>query len=207
MVGHALLFLALGLLATIRNVDPPRARSIDVEIFTEAQFQSETAPPAAAPSIRPIEPVAAAKPDDKPRATETAVASSRSIEAKRLFTGAILRDPANSQVRETLPTLERTERVTQLCDIEAIEQIRVVNPTSFPDSVEAAAFAETSVTGLSVVAPGAAYRSHRRWYGVNFTCSVAADYASVTTFRFELGEEIPENEWEAHNLIADDEDE
>ena len=207
MVGHALLFLALGLLATIRNVDPPRARSIDVEIFTETQFQSETAPPAAAPSIRLIEPVAAAKPDDKPRATETAVASSRSIEAKRLFTGAILRDPANSQVRETLPTLERTERVTQHCDIEAIEQIRVVNPTSFPDSVEAAAFAETSVTGLSVVAPGAAYRSHRRWYGVNFTCSVAADYASVTTFRFELGEEIPENEWEAHNLIADDEDE
>lgn len=206
MAGHALLFLTLGLLATIRNVDPPRTRSIKVELLTEAQFRSETVPRAAAPSVRPTEPVAAAKPDHKPPAQQQRLPP-RSIEAKRLFTGAILRDPANSQVRETLPTLERTERATQLCDIEAIEQIRLVNPTSFPDSVEAAAFAETSVTGLTVVAPGAAYRSHRRWYGVNFACSVAADYASVTMFRFELGKEIPEDEWDAHNLIAEDEDE
>jgi len=208
VAGHAFLFLVLGLLATVRNVEPPPTRSIDVEIVSEEQYRAETIAPIREQSLdRPAAATVSIKPNDEPSLPKEEPPSARTIKATRLFTGAILKDPANREVRETLPTLERTERLTQLCDIEALEQIRVANPATVPDSIEAAAFAETRVTGLTVIAPGAAYRSRRKWYQAKFSCSVAADYLRVTEFSFSVGDSIPENEWDSHNLIAEDEDE
>ena len=206
VAGHALLFLALALLATIRSVEPPRTRSIDVEILSEEQYRAETTAPIPVQSVD--HPAAAElKRNDEPSPQKMDVPSDQTVKATQLFTGAILKDPANREVRETLPTLERTERLTQLCDIEALEQIRVANPATVPDSMEAAAFAETKVTGLTVVATGAAYRNRGKWYQARFSCSVAADYLRVTEFSFSLGDPIPESEWDSHNLIAKDEDE
>ncbi len=212
VAGHVVLFLVLGLLATVRNVDPPPTRSIDVQIFSEEQYRAETTAPIRDQSVdRPAPATTPVKPNDEssyPRKEPAPSAKTiKTIKATRLFTGAILKDPANREVRETLPTLERTERLTQLCDIEALEQIRVANPATVPDSIEAAAFAETTVAGLTVIAPGAAYRSRRKWYQAKFSCSVAADYLRVTEFSFGVGDSIPENEWDSHNLIAEDEDE
>lgn len=207
VAGHAFLFLVLGLLATVRNVDPPRTRSIEVEIVSEEQYRAKTIAPIREQTVDRPAATAPAKPNDEPSSPKKDQPSDRTIKATRLFTGAILKDPANREVRETLPTLERTERLTQLCDIEALEQIRVANPATIPDSMEAAAFAETRVTGLTVIAPGAAYRSRRKWYQAKFNCSVAADYMRVTEFSFSVGDSIPESEWDSHNLIAEDEDE
>jgi hypothetical protein len=207
LAGHAILFIALVLLA-IRNVEPPRTRSIDVEIFSEAQYRAETAAPVPLQSFDPkAATTALAKPVDEPSPARVDLPSDGTIKATQLFTAAILKDPANREVRETLPTLERTERLTQLCNIEALEQIRLANPATVPDSMEAAAFAETKVTGLTVIAPGAAYRSRQKWYEAKFSCSVAADYLQVTEFSFSLGDPIPESEWDSHNLVAKDEDE
>lgn len=39
---------------------------------------------------------------------------------------------------------------------------------------------------------------------MSFECSSAPDMESVTAFRFAVGPAIPEEEWEEHNLIAED---
>ena len=208
MAGHVFLFVVLGLQATVRNVDPPPTRSINVDMVSEEQYRAETTAPIREQSLdRPATATVPVKRNEEPSSPKEEPPSAGTTKATRLFTSAILKDPANREVRETLPTLERTERLTQLCDIEALEQIRVANPATVPDSIEAAAFAETKVTGLTVIAPGAAYRSRRKWYQAKFSCSVASDYLQVTEFSFSVGDSIPESEWDSHNLIAEDEDE
>jgi len=42
---------------------------------------------------------------------------------------------------------------------------------------------------------------------MTFRCTASADLAGVTAFEFRLGQPIPEDEWEADNLNAEDADE
>ena len=68
--------------------------------------------------------------------------------------------------------------------------------------------ADTTSTGLTLSAGAAAPSwSRRKWYGVAFRCTIAADYSGVTAFSFKLGDAIPEDQWEAHDLNAEDADE
>ena len=62
-------------------------------------------------------------------------------------------------------------------------------------------------SGLMVTAMGGAFRSRRQWYRVSFECIAAPGLDGVTAFSFKLGELIPEADWEAHNLNAEDGDE
>ncbi len=122
----------------------------------------------------------------------------------QLLAGNILRDPANRQVRQTLPRLDLYERTTQLCNIEALEQLRLAKPGSAPDALVPTAFEETSILNGVMKAPKGAYRLDRQWFEVSFECSVGTDLESVTAFRFKTGLAIPKEEWEEHNLIAED---
>ena len=127
------------------------------------------------------------------------------IRPTHLLAAGLLREAASAEVRKTLPKLAPTERVTQLCNIEATEQIQAADPKLFVDTVRASALGETTIEGNNIVAPAAAYRSKRHWFGVSFICTVAADYQSVTDFRFKVGQPIPEEDWAAHDLNAVDE--
>jgi hypothetical protein len=118
--------------------------------------------------------------------------------------GKILDDPANREIRETLTRLDPYERITQLCNIEGLEQLRLLNPGERPDSMVPSALAETSLAGQTLEAPKGGYRLDRKWYEIRFSCTVAADYLSVTDFQFAPGPAIPESAWESHNLISDD---
>ena len=103
-----------------------------------------------------------------------------------------------------MTTLADTERVVQLCNIEGLEQIRRAAPTYAPDTLVPYAMADMDGSGLTLIASGGAFRSRRRWFGVMFRCAVAPDYSGVTAFSFKLGAEIPPDQWEAHNLNAED---
>jgi len=103
-----------------------------------------------------------------------------------------------------LPMLETSERIKQLCNIEALEQIHNWNPKLSPDSIDPAAMAEARIVGNSLLAEGGAYRFERQWYAIQLRCTVAPDYESVQAFEFKTGDPIPEDEWESHNLIAED---
>lgn len=97
--------------------------------------------------------------------------------------------------------------MVQLCNIEALEQIKAAKPEFAPDTLVAYAFGDMNVAGGILTAPGAAFRSRRRWWNVSLRCAVAPDYTAVTAFEFTLGDEIPKDEWEEHYLTAEEAEE
>lgn len=190
-------------IAVSRPVEVPPLPSIAVEVITEAAFRALTRMPQVPAQVPandevllppPAVPEAASEPADAP------------IVATTLLTGDILADPANRALRNTLPTLAPIERIVQLCNIEAVEQVRLAAPETQPDSVSAASFAPPTLRDGVLVADGAAYRSDRQWYHLSFSCEPRADLLAVTAFSLELGDLIPETEWDSHNLIAEDVD-
>ena len=109
-----------------------------------------------------------------------------------------------ARIRKTFGTLAASEKLVQLCNIEGLEQIRRAMPQYDPDTLVPYATSDPLTAGLTLSAPGAAFRSRRKWYGMTFKCTAAADLAGVTAFEFKLGQPIPEAEWEADNLNAED---
>lgn len=211
---HSLVLLAVGYLSLASPLAPPPPRSIAVELLSEQDFQRLAQPvvtalpqlvPPAPPLVAPRPLVPTSSPPGT--AVEKAKTTDGMIPATKLLAGAVLADPENIQMKETLPKMARPDRITQLCNIEGMEQLRLLKPEGEADSVAPSAFAETIIKGYDLEAPGGAYRSHRKWYAVRFTCTVSPDFASVRAFRFEPGVEIPESEWESHDLIAVDDDE
>jgi hypothetical protein len=126
--------------------------------------------------------------------------------ASKLYAGSILKEPSSREVRQTLPTLEPYERMTQLCNIEAVEQIARQNPKIHPDSVAATAFDESHLANGRLDALGAAFRADKKWYHLRFECRTDANFTTVTEFAFAIEGAIAEDQWDAHGLLAEDED-
>ena len=97
--------------------------------------------------------------------------------------------------------------IIQLCNIEGLEQLHLARPDVLPDSISSGAFTPVSLQGLTLDAQGAAFRAARKWFGLRFSCTVTPDIAAVSGYRYDIGEAIPEADWESHDLIAEDEDE
>jgi type IV secretory pathway VirB10-like protein len=117
------------------------------------------------------------------------------VAAKSFFAAAILARPENREALAALKTLSPEERNEQLCDTEAMEQIRRQNPNLHPDRLVAYALKETEADGSRLRAPGAAIRSRHRWYRLSFDCTVDPVRGAVTAFRFALGTPIPSERW------------
>ncbi len=126
------------------------------------------------------------------------------IEARHFLSTKVLNDPRSAKARKAMGELAPSERIVQLCNIEAMEQIHATNAILQPDFVVAYAMAEMKLGEYSLAAEGAAFRSKRRWYGITFRCTVSPDYQTVVSFAFKVGDAIPEAEWASHQLSVDD---
>lgn len=124
--------------------------------------------------------------------------------ARQLFAQKILADPRSKKVLAALNSLSPDEQVTQLCNLEAMEQVHRWKASFQPDNLVASAMADAEVSGHAIAVEGGAFRSDRRWYQIRFRCAVTADLKQVATFEFAVGTEIPKREWSAHYLTADD---
>lgn len=215
VVFHLGFVLALWFLTAGRPIPVPTLHSIDVQVISEVQYRSQIASVAVLASPVPsfdrtlgpseFSSLVRDLPDaEAPPAAHTP--SHQMVHATHLFSTSVLDEPASREVRATLPTLAPYERITQICNIEATEQIRRADKTSNPETVAASAFGETTLVGGVLTALGAAYRSHAKWYAMRFACTVRNDLAGVADFSFELGAPIPKDQWESHDLIAVDED-
>lgn len=209
LLVHLLGFgLALAL-APVRPLPAPPQRIIEVDIVapprpTPTPTPAQTAARPAAPSS----PVGGEAPGEvAPGPAESGTGTGGRHVASEFHAAAILAEPGSAGLRRTLATFADSERVAQLCNIEGIEQIRLAEPAFAPDTIVGYAFADLMQRGLTLTATGGAFRSRRRWYGLSYTCTVGADLASVTAFSFEVGEAIPEAEWDAHSLTAEDAEE
>lgn len=196
----------------------PALRTIDVELLPTIPVTTPS--PSSIPSPPPVfgtpalpglppQPQPPATTTPKPKASPATVPPdplATLTTAKTLYSAALLLEPASREVRETLPTLDRYERITQLCNIETTEQIRRALPKSNPETVSASAFAETNIKDGVFLAPGAAYRSHRKWYYLSYSCVVRGDLSGVEKFAWRTGAAVPKDLWESHDLIGVDED-
>ncbi len=122
------------------------------------------------------------------------------IRATRILSGDALAHPLSRKMREMLPLFEEETRLEQLCDLEAMAQIAASLKQFHPDRVVAYAKADVRIENNRLVAEGAAFRSHRRWYGLTFTCGLTDDRRAVRSFEFSIGGAIPQRLWESHNL-------
>ena len=199
---HLSLLAGLTLLPVPQALRPPPIESIKVDFVPSPQpprpvQQSE---PTVAPEVPPSAP--AAQPIIQ--APHPTPAQPPLVKAEKLYSAQVLADPRSRAARKALPQLAPQERIIQLCNIEALAQLRRQQSGFQPDLVVPYAMRDAKVAGQMLEAKGAAIRSKKHWYGLTFNCEVASDLKTVVAFEFLLGAEIPEQQWADHNLTVDD---
>ncbi len=208
--------ILLGVLLAIRTVSsfaPAIETSVEIELVDPESLAPAVPPPtpAQAPAPAPVTEIAPAPqsapttpPPDKPIAPPVPPPADppAMITAKTLHSESVLANPRSRGAREALKTLEASERVEQLCNLEAMSQIHAWKAEFEPDRVVAFAMAGVKLTKSALEAEGAAFRSRKQWYGLRFRCEMAAN-GKVAGFQFRVGEAIPRSEWAAHDLPPD----
>lgn len=220
VLAHATVVVVLALTTTARlpAPDPSPVEPIDVEFVetrrpapaavgrsvSPAEAERPAAPSAGDPAAGGTEvrsPPPAASIETPPASTApVAPPDDGMIRPKRLLSADVLSAAGSRRAREDLRAMAADERMVQLCDFEALEQIHAWNAAYRPETLVAHALAEVEVGDHRVTAPGAAFVSGRRWYRVEFRCEVSADLGRVTGFAFHVGTEIPRRDWRRHDL-------
>lgn len=172
--------------------------TVPVQLVLAPQQQTPPPPEAQAPPepkpVAPIPEVPTPQPETAPMR-----------HAEKLFSQQVLADPRSRKARESLRHLVSEERTIQLCNIEAMEQVHRSNAEFWPETLIAYAMAEPRFSGASLLVTGGAFRSRRRWYNIRYKCEVSANAENIVSFEFLTGDEIPQSDWELHNLTASDE--
>lgn len=105
---------------------------------------------------------------------------------------------ADDRFARSLKTLDPIDRLEQLCDYTAMQAIRKDHSPFRPD--RAVAGNEPHIKGDSIEAKDGAFRSRKKWYRLSYSCTAAPDHLSVTSFKYKIGDEIPEANWASHGL-------
>ena len=113
---------------------------------------------------------------------------------------AAVADERMERLERSLQMLAPGERLEQLCNYVAMQQIRQDDKNFRPDRTVANAAAEPREKGDTIEAKGAAFRSRGKWYALSYTCSATPDRSAVTAFRYTVGGEIPETKWAGYGL-------
>ena len=107
---------------------------------------------------------------------------------------------AKDHIASSLLRLDPTERLLQVCDLEAMRRIGGRRTAISPDRAVVGAVSAPTINGDSAQGSGGALRSKGRWYHFTFTCRTAPDHMRVLSFEYELGGEIPEQKWSQFGL-------
>jgi hypothetical protein len=105
---------------------------------------------------------------------------------------------ADIRFLRSLQMLDPVDRLEQLCDYVAMTQIRKDHKTFRPD--RAVAGNEPHIKGDTIEAKDGAFRSRRKWYALSYHCTAAPDHLTVTSFKYRIGDEIPEAQWASYGL-------
>jgi hypothetical protein len=198
---HLLVLAALLLLLHPTPLPIPDLRVVKVSLVPDIP-QPPLAPIAKpAPEVPP--PLLATSPGGKD--IPAAPAADGMVHASQFYAAKILADPANAEVRDNLPRLAAGEQVNQICNMEALEQLRAWKAELHPDTVVPYAFGDAEIIDGVLQAQGAAFRDGAHWYHLAFRCTVDPVQRVVSQFEFTVGEVIPKAQWEEHFLNGSDE--
>lgn len=218
----AIIAILLAFLPDVVPIRPSPEDSIDVEVVTPPPVVAAPVPPPAIqpPSDSPADRARSVTEEVAPAAPETAsreIAPSVPIlpkpvpsgppqltPATELFSGKTLASPRSRKARQMLGTLSGGERNLQLCNLEALEQVSRSRPGLTPDLVAPYAMKPEKVRGNSIDVDGGAFRSKRNWFNIRFHCEVDPAGKAVVAFAFAIGDAIPKDVWQEHNLVAED---
>ncbi|EJJ25860.1 DUF930 domain-containing protein [Rhizobium sp. CF142] len=214
----AIIVILLAFLPDVQPIHAPPEDSVDVEVVTPPP----TAAPSPPPAVQPLQD----RRDANAAAEEASVQSQTAskelhpalsavpkpvipgppqlTQANELFSAKTLASPRSRQARKMLATLSGGERNLQLCNLEALEQINRSRPGSKPDLVAPYAMKPEKISGNSVEVEGGAFRSKRNWFNIRFHCEVDPAGKTVTAFAYAIGDAIPKDLWQEHNLVAED---
>lgn len=166
--------------APIETVPTPQARPKDVPTDSQAVAVQELASAEnQAPDARPNRP-----PSELTSATE-------------LYSADTLSDP---RVRQALGKLPRERRIVQICMIETLEQVRHSRPDTVPQGLFFDPRNGSPISGLTMTANGAAYKTAGGWIDVDFRCTVNKDVDGITAFSFAVGGSVPKSQWQARRF-------
>ncbi|MBC8719536.1 DUF930 domain-containing protein [Ochrobactrum sp. Marseille-Q0166] len=119
------------------------------------------------------------------------------VKARRIYSKDALSNP---RVKQALGKLSPTDRVIQICGIEALEQIRHHRPDIVPDMM---ARTGGALTASSLKMSDGAFRSRSNWYNLDFDCKINPEDMNVTSFQYAIGDVIPKKDWSRRELPAD----
>lgn len=106
----------------------------------------------------------------------------------------------DSRFFRSLQKLAPAERLEQLCDYTAMTQIRKDTREFRPERTVANAGADVKIKNDTIEATGGAFRSRKKWYALTYSCTATPDRLQVLSFRYTIGDEIPEAKWAAYGL-------
>jgi Domain of Unknown Function (DUF930) len=176
------------------------------EILNEGEADIRTVPtPALKPEQKPSDVTLlnrqqSASADSKSADAGSLVPPSDLPKAKELFTADALSNP---RARQALGKLPPNRRIVQICNFEALEQIRHARPETLPEGLVPFSDGGGLISGQVLRATGGAFVSRRVWYDIEFECAVDEEFRSVTSFRFAIGKVVPERERKARGLPND----
>ncbi|WP_246687325.1 DUF930 domain-containing protein [Mesorhizobium sp. B2-5-9] len=197
---HGLLAASVMLIPSPKRPSRPEEERVSVAILTPQQFEVSTRPPAP-----PIEEAPRAPMPEAPAPAPSAPrfpATPAMIRPTRMLSAKTLADPRSKQARADLRTFASDERMVQLCNLEAMDQIRQWHADFQPERVVPYATAEEKITGTTIAANGAAFRSRKNWYSLKFKCQLAKDGESVIGFEFLVGDPVARDKWDELGLPA-----
>jgi hypothetical protein len=122
------------------------------------------------------------------------------ITASHMLSDTALDGSVNGQARRAFGKLTGEERLQQLCNLEALSQLRAWNATLRPDRLVAYAMGEARLSGDLLSADGAAFHNGAGWWRLRYRCGLTPDHLRVASFQFAVGDAIPRSQWQAHNL-------
>jgi hypothetical protein len=106
----------------------------------------------------------------------------------------------DKRMKKQLLKLDPTVRLEQTCDTGAMEKIRKDKTPYRADRVVAYAFEQPVVSENTIKAPGAAFRSRGEWYRLSYQCTTDSENIEVRALTYNIGEKIPREQWEQHQL-------
>ncbi len=207
---HAFAFTALSRLPQKEMPPLGDVDSIKVEILAGVPEK----PKQALPAVEARQPKAEPQREDltapekstaeRPALARRAPQTPAMVRAQKLYSAGILASPRSRQVRKGLTQLDPEERVVQLCNLEAMEQVHRWKPDFNPDFLVAYAFSGVRFSGETLKANGGAFRSRRQWFRVAYSCTHTPDRNTIVGFDFRVGDAIPPEQWQDLGLpIAD----
>ena len=107
---------------------------------------------------------------------------------------------ANSHLARGLLKMEPRTRSLQICNNEGSRTISKDKAFSRLDRVVVDALSTPNFDHHVISGDGGAFRLKGQWHQFQFKCTLAPDDMSATSFSFQVGDVVPEAEWERYGL-------